>query len=119
MSESLQPVLFGELDFVRWTDAEAEVRGAAHLLNEKIYKKLAVRIRRKSENRIYRQGELYSCQELFRDSHVKGLSCMVSPPFEWRCCDIHDFISVGEHVFKLVKKDGKNQRLFYALQHRN
>lgn len=116
MAEIVQPSLFKEELFVEWRNGACQVKGAGEMLNEKLYKRLAVKLRRESEERIYKHGEQYFCQELFRDAAVRGAECLVSPPRAWRCFDVHDFIRIGEAIFKLVKKDGRNQHFSYELQ---
>lgn len=99
---------------MEWIKAESEIKGACHLLNEKIYKRLARNLWKESEERIYKTGKLYACQELFRDAYIKNFECFVAIPKMKKACRYFEFIKVGEFLFKFVKSN-RNQHFYYEL----
>lgn len=99
-----------------WKSSEKEVKAACHLLNESIYKRQSVKWRKESECREYASGNFYSCQDLYRDAHVKGLSCFISEESKTRgLISTPVNIKLGELVFVLAKIDCTKQHCLYKL----
>lgn len=94
----------------------AEVKGACELLNKRIFKRLARKLFIESLFRKYVIGEKYSSQDLYRDSFVKGLPCMVSMTVK-RKKDMQtpEYIKVGKWTFVNVKIDTFLQHTSYTL----
>ncbi len=99
-----------------WLSGEKEVKSACHLLTDAIYKGLSKKLRKESEDREYRDGIMYSCQALFRDTHVKNVDCKISEEVTTKGgLTFPVYIAVGLLIFKLQKIDGYRQHANYSL----
>lgn len=98
-----------------WIPGGEEVEDACTLLNEKMYKRLAKKCLKESTERVYKSGETYYCQDLYRDSHVKQLPCFVMNEKMKRALPYYEYIKLGEFIFKVFKVFVRDQRVQYKL----
>lgn len=97
-----------------------DVEGAVELLNEKLYKSLARKLYKESNERIYDTSDLkkeYSCQELFRDSHVKKQPIFVMNKLTTKngTVEYYEYIFIGDINFKIHRIDNQRQHIWYTI----
>lgn len=94
-----------------------EIDGAAQLLDESIYKKIAEKLTRESVYRVFREGVKYSDQDIFRYAFVHGYNAYgYLHKMQKRQASVFRKIIVGKYLFAFDQYDGRNQRAFYIIE---